>query len=92
MSRIQKHLKKLEAQRRSKPVTQEMWQHWLAHPMTEIFFLSLDAEHAKMLTDKRLSIEPFWTGHHEGRIDMIEEIINYEPHDIADTEGEQSDD
>ena len=88
MTRIDKYLKKLEGQRRSKPVTREMWQNWLAHPVTEIFFLSLDIRHAQLLTTKPASEDLFWMGHHDGLVGMAGEIINYEPHELTD-EGEK---
>ena len=90
MTRIQKHLKKLESQRRSTPVTREMWLNWLAHPMTEIFFLSLDIRHIELLTNPPANTDQFWMGYQEGQIKMAEQIIGFEPHDIA--EDEQSDD
>ena len=79
MTRIDKYLKKLEGQRRSKPVTREMWQNWLAHPMTEIFFLSLDI---RLLQETMFENDLVRCG-------TLAEIIDYEPHEI--TEGEKTD-
>ena len=83
MTRIDKHLKKLEAERRDKPVTAEMWAHWRAHPMTEIFFLDHDIQHAKLLTNKSSDSE-YYVGFTQGRIDQAAETIDYEPHEITE--------
>ena len=89
MTRIDKYLKKLEGQRRSKPVTREMWQNWLVHPMTEIFFLSLDI---RLLKLKRGDVHSGPSASEQaaygnGETQMLEQIIDYEPHELTD-EGE----
>ena len=85
MTRIEKHLKSLEAERRNARVTAELWQEWRNHPMTKVFFLSLDIEHTQHFMrrgDTGGSL--YWMGHHMGRAEMLQEIIEYEPHEITD--------
>ena len=85
MTRIEKHLKNLEAERRSARVTPELWQEWRSHPMTKVFFLSLDIHHIKHLMISASGNDtPYWMGHEKGRTEAIAEAINYEPHEITD--------
>ena len=86
MSRIDKYLKELESQRRSKPVTHEQWQEWEQHPMTQIFFLDLDISHVQLLQEY-----PDTPEFQAGRRMAIEDVLDYEPQELIDYEGETND-
>lgn len=89
MSRLDSYLHQLQEQRRSRSVTQELFEEWKQDPMTQIFFLDLDI---KLIEQMRISsdsgamtgtMDSNYAAYNNGQSDSMKEMLDYEPHELA---------